>query len=158
MHITDILIAAFAGVSAVLAILALGRAASIYKRQTNAQILLECSRRYDEIVATCDKDAWWKRLDDPPPPEGESTTRSVLRYLNLWHLEYYLWREEYFSERVWVTWGKMFAATLRTPLFNREWPRLKPDFVNDREFTDLIEEVRITGRWPQRPKKRFGRH
>ncbi len=122
------------------------------RRQFNAQILLECSKRYDDIVANCPENVWWNRLDstDLRPP-SDAATLTVLRYLNLWCLEYYLWNKDFFSEEMWNVWGRMFAATLKSPLLLREWPKLRKDFEGYYEFTQLVDALQLpNGAWVDR--------
>jgi hypothetical protein len=145
-------VAITAGSGLMAAVAGLLWAAHVYKRQTNAQILLECSKRYDDIVAACPPEAWVGRLDpNHPPPENPLTTQAVLRYLNLRDLELYLWRQRYFSEGIWDVWGRMLANTLKGALLRREWPRLRQDFVSDPQFTSLVDDLQSpAGIWTHR--------
>jgi len=134
--------ALFTGVSVLVAVVGLWRAAALYKRQTNAQILLTCSERYDTVIAACPAAVWLGRLDAAnPPPSSAAGTMAILRYLNLLCLEYYLWNQKHFSEMEWINWRAMLETNLRSPLLRREWPNLRQDFVADSAFTEYVDSV-----------------
>ena len=70
-----------------------------YWRQCNAQIFLEYTKRYDEVMNKFPADARRTRLDlfAEPSPESEELTLAVLRYLNLSSEEYYRRSEQQYE-------------------------------------------------------------
>lgn len=134
-----------AALSAVAAALGLFWDARATRRQTNAQIMMEYTRRYMEIVAGC-PDEWYERFAEPPPARDPRLTRALHLYLDLECQEMYLRREGHFSERVWVLWESLLVETLRSPFFQREWPVLRREFIYDPAFVAYVEE-----RMKQRP-------
>ena len=111
-----------------------------YRRQCNAQVFLEYTRRYDEVMEMFPPNARRARLDlsAKPPPESEDLTLAVLRYLNLSSEEFYLFRERYVSKAVWRIWEAELKRTLCSPLVRREWKKLRTEFLSYPEFLDYV--------------------
>src|SRR5438105_8667813 len=114
-----------------------------YWRQCNAQIFLEYTKRYDEVMNKFPADARRTRLDlfAEPPPESEELTLAVLRYLNLSSEEYYLCARGYLSKHVWQIWEAELKRTLCSPLVMREWKKLRTEFLTYAEFLEYVEET-----------------
>ena len=68
-----------------------------YKKQMNAQVFLQYTMRFEDIIKSFPKNAWSarKNSDDKLPKPSEELTTSVLRYLNLCSEEFYLYKEKY---------------------------------------------------------------
>lgn len=131
-----------AAVSVLIAAIGLFRTARSNRRQTNAQIFLDCVKRYEKIVESFPLEAWLLRFDpNNAPPENAETTQAALRYLNLCSEEFYLKRHEYFSEDIADIWDDLLKRTLRSALFKREWAVLKDEFASDPNFVKYVEEA-----------------
>jgi hypothetical protein len=131
-----------AATSVLLAAIGLFRTAKANRRQTNAQIFLDCVKRYEKIVESFPLEAWLLRFDpNNAPPEKPETTQAALRYLNLCSEEFYLKRHQYFSEEIADIWDDLLKRTLRSALFKREWTILKNEFASDPNFTKYVEEA-----------------
>ena len=127
-------------VSIVIGIVAFFYGVKVYAKQMNAQVFLEYTRRYEDIMKSFPKAAWGARLDSEvalPDPSDELST-CVLRYLNLCSEEYYLFRGKYLSKAVWGIWEREIARTLRVPLLRREWLRLCKEFDAYPEFQSYV--------------------
>ena len=110
----------------------------IYRRQTNAQIFLEYTKRYQETMSAFPEPARTARLDlegEPPAPSQELTL-AVLRYLNLCSEEFYLYKRGYLLRDIWLIWEDELKRTLRSPLLRREWQQLKRE--EDETFSQNI--------------------
>jgi hypothetical protein len=128
--------------SVLIAAIGLFRTARANRRQTNAQIFLDCVKRYEKIVESFPLEAWLLRFDPIQiPPESPETTQAALRYLNLCSEEFYLKRQKYFSEQIWEIWDDLLKRTFRSALFKREWELLKSEFASDPDFTAYVEKA-----------------
>jgi hypothetical protein len=131
-----------AAISVLVAAFGLFRTARSNRRQTNAQIFLDCVKRYEKIVESFPLEAWLLRFDpNNAPPISPATTQAVLRYLNLCSEEFYLKRHKYFSEEIADIWDDLLKRTLRSALFKREWAVLKNEFASDPNFMKYVEEA-----------------
>lgn len=135
-------------VSALAAAVAVGVGVRTYRRQTNAQMFVEYTRRFHEVMALFPADSRGARLDldTALPPESDELTLAVLRYLNLSSEEYYLYRRGYLAKDVWTIWEAEIDRTLQSPLFRREWPRLRNEFISFSEFSRYVEALLAPGR------------
>jgi hypothetical protein len=115
----------------------------VYRRQMNARMFLEYTKRYGEVMASFPEDAHGARLDlyGDPPAASTDISMAVLRYLNLCSEEFYLMRRGYLARGVWRIWEDELQRTLRSPLVRREWPSLKREFSS---FSELVDYVRRT--------------
>lgn len=114
-----------------------------YKDQMNAQVFLQYTQRFEEIMQSFPKNAWSARLNSETalPEPSEELNLGVLRYLNLCSEEYYLYREKYLSKKVWSIWEHELARTLRTPLFLREWKKVANEFDAYPEFQSFVKST-----------------
>ncbi len=112
----------------------------VYSRQCNAQVFLEYTKRYSEIMNKFPPDSRRARLDlfVEPPAASEELSLAVLRYLNLCSEEFYLCQKRYLSKNVWRIWEAELKRTLCSPLVLREWKTLRAEFVSYPEFLDYV--------------------
>jgi len=115
----------------------------VFRRQMNAQVFLEYTKRYEEIMSHLSQAAREARLDldGDPPPTSPELSLAVLRYLNLCSEEFYLCRRRYLSTKIWKIWEAELRRTLRSPLFRREWNKLHREFDSYPEFHDYVENT-----------------
>lgn len=113
----------------------------VYRRQMNAQLFLEYTRRYEEVMASFPPDHRSSRfdLDGEPPPESQELRAAVLRYLNLCSEEFYLNKRGYLSKDIWSIWEDELKRTLRSPLVRREWQVLRREFTSYSQFARYVE-------------------
>ncbi|GAB4222354.1 MAG: hypothetical protein Kow0062_19360 [Acidobacteriota bacterium] len=118
----------------------------IYRRQMNAQVFLEYTKRYEEVMRSFPREGRLARLssEGEPPPPSDDLTLAVLRYLNLCSEEFYLCRKRYLSRGVWRIWEDELKRTLRTPLLRREWAQLRREFEAYPEFAEYVDRVQKT--------------
>lgn len=102
----------------------------VYRKQMNAQLFLEYTKRYDSILQSCPDKFREGKLEARPdlPERSEEFTRCALRYLNLCSEEFYLWKRGYLSSDIWNIWKEEIERTIDSPLFRREWDLINPDF------------------------------
>jgi hypothetical protein len=130
-------------ISAIAGILTLFIGIRIYKRQTNTQIFLEYTKRYNEIMESFPPEARPARLslEDKMPDQSEGLSISILRYLNLCSEEYYLCERGYLSKELWGIWEDELKRTLNSPLFVREWEGLRNEFLSYPEFLEFVDDA-----------------
>ena len=116
-------------------------AAHVYRRQMNAQLFIEFTKRYEQIMEgfPANDRAHRLRTDGDPPEESPELTVAVLKYLNLCSEEFYLWKRSYLSSDVWSIWEEELKLTLRSPLVRREWATVKQEFASYPEFEKYVE-------------------
>ena len=69
----------------------------VYRRQMNAQVFIEYTKRYEKVLSSFPEVAQKVRFDltGEPPAPNEEITKAVLRYLNLCSEEFYLYKQGY---------------------------------------------------------------
>lgn len=136
---TALQIATLAGV--LLAVVSIFHAAHVNRRQMNARIFLEYTKRYESIIAGFPEGSLSFRLKQSgkPPAESDALRSAVLRYLNLCSEEYYLHKTRYLAADIWKIWVRELERTLRSPLLRREWPKLRPEFDAFSEFAEYVD-------------------
>jgi hypothetical protein len=114
----------------------------VYWRQMNAQLFIEYAKRYEEIMGSYPDGARGFRLhsDGEPLPESSELTTAVLRYLNLCSEEFYLWQRWYLSGDIWRIWENEMRRTLASPLYRREWQKVKDEFASYPEFAEYVSK------------------
>jgi len=115
----------------------------VYRRQMNAQLFLEYTRRYQQIMESFPADARDARLslNEKLPKSSKALTFCVLKYLNLSSEEFYLYKKHYLSKSIWSIWEKELKRTLRSPLLRREWSKLRNEFESYPTFSRYVEET-----------------
>lgn len=115
----------------------------VFRRQMNAQLFLEYTKRYEEVMRSYPADDRSTRLDSDgePPSESAELTAAILRYLNLCSEEFYLWRRGYLSTDIWRIWEGEIRRTLASPLYRREWPQLVAEFAAYDEFVRYVRDA-----------------
>ena len=136
--------------SILVAALSLLFAVWVYRRQMNAQLFLEYTRRYEQIMESLPPEERSARLDTTgdPPPESTAVTTAALRYLNLCSEEFYLWRRGYLAGDIWRIWEAEMERTLRSPLLQREWSKLRSEFSSYSDFARYVDSIQRAGKPP----------
>ena len=114
-----------------------------YRRQVNAQFLLEYTKRIDDIVRSRRMMEIAAALREEnrnlePSPELTST---LLRCLNLMSQLHYFSRKGYMPQQPWRMARPHFTRILRSPLFMREWKTFRPIFTMNRGFCRFVDRV-----------------
>lgn len=109
----------------------------------NAQLFLEYTKRYDDILQSFPKEYREGKFSEESelPEQSDNLTRCVLRYLNLCSEEFYLWRRGYLSRDIWNIWRDEIERTISSPLFRREWTTLQGEFKAFGEFGIYVNKI-----------------
>ena len=134
----------FGGLAAIIAA-CIGYWSYIKTFQRAAQMLLfiKYTDRYEQIMSSYPTGALAIRLDKEgnPPDPSEPLTLAALKYLNLCSEEFYVWKKGYLDDGVWDIWEEELKRTLRSPLYRREWSKLRKEFESYKEFLDYVEGI-----------------
>ena len=110
------------------------------KRQLNAQMFIEFSKRFEELLKLFPTEAWLanRRPNQELPPSSKEITECTLYCLQFVADVYHLHKEGYISNRLWRLWEREIKRTLKGPLFVREWSAVAAEFSHDKDFLDYM--------------------
>lgn len=117
------------------------RVAMFYqRRQLNAQMFLELSGRFQELLRLFPTEAWLanRNPSQPLPPPSPEITDCTLYCIQLVSDAYHLRRARYVSKQLWSLWEREIRRTLTGRVFRREWECLEVEFSHDEEFRQYI--------------------
>ena len=114
-----------------------------FKQAAQMLLFIKYTDRYEKIMASYPTEALSVRLDNhgEPPPASEPLSLAAIKYLNLSSEEFYVWKKGYLGDEVWEIWEEELKRTLRSPLYKREWSKLRKEFETYKEFLDYVEGV-----------------
>ncbi len=121
------------------------------RRQLNAQMFIEFSGRFQEILRLFPTEAWLanRNPSQPLPPPSQELTDCTLYCIQFIADAYYLHKGRYISTNIWTLWEREMKRTLSGPIFTREWENVVTEFSHDPEFLQYINTLR---RW-KRPRR-----
>src|ERR1700675_2012213 len=95
------------------------------RRQLNAQMFVEFSGRFQEILRLFPTEAWLANRNPSQllPPPSQEFTDCTLYCIQFIADAYYLRRGGFISKRIWTLWEREIRRTLSGPLFQREWEK-----------------------------------
>ena len=117
--------------------------AGIYRRQVNAQIVIEITARYAAMFQSFPAQLWLAQLDpDQPLPErrGEFTVRAF-QYSTIVVFAYLLHERRYLTNDVWAILHAEHRQTLASPWFVREWNVIRREFDMYPNFIGYVERL-----------------
>jgi len=119
-------------------------------RQLNAQMFIEFSGRFQELLRLFPTDAWLANLNpsQPLPPASQEVTDCTLYCIQFIADVYQLHKGGYISKSLWMLWEREIKRTLTGPVFRREWDGVATEFAYNRDFLRYIDELMRPG--PQR--------
>jgi hypothetical protein len=117
--------------------------ARIYRRQVNAQILIEITARYATTFQSFPAQLWLAQLDpDQPLPERrpEFTVRAF-EYSTIVVFAYLLHERRFLTNDVWAILQAEHRQTIASPWFVREWNVIKGQFEMYPNFIGYVERL-----------------
>jgi hypothetical protein len=110
------------------------------RRQLNAQMFIEVSGRFQELLRMFPTEAWLANRNprQPLPPPSQEITDCTLYCLQLIADVYHVRRARYISKRVWNAWEREIKHILEGPIFRREWEGLAIEFSHNEDFLRYI--------------------
>jgi len=137
MTIAD-LIAVF---STVLTVASIGAGIWVYWRQMNAQLFLEFTKRYDEVMSPLRSAGLHGDLSSDESADNADFDHVLLRYLNLCSEEFCLYTNHFMSKRIWIIWEAGISRTIRSRNVLSRWATLKAEFVSFPAFVAWIDSL-----------------
>src|SRR5271169_6026233 len=100
------------------------------RRQLNAQMFIEFSGRFQQILRLFPTEAWLanRTPSRPLPPSTQELTDCTLYCIQFIADAYYLHKGGYISKRIWKLWEREMKRTLSGPLFEREWEKVAAEY------------------------------
>jgi hypothetical protein len=119
------------------------------RRQLNAQMFIEVTGRFQELLRLFPTEAWLaNRIPSQPlPPASQELTDCTLYCLSLISEVYQLHRAGYITKKLWRLWEREIKHILTGQVFRREWIRLAAEFAHNPDFLQYIN--RLMGCTPQ---------
>jgi hypothetical protein len=110
------------------------------RRQLNAQMFIEFSKRFEELLRLFPTEAWLanRRPNQELPPPSEEITECTLYCIQFIADVYHLHKAGYISNRLWRLWEREIKRTLKGPLFVREWDTVAAEFSHDKDFLEYL--------------------
>jgi len=112
-------------------------------RQLNAQMFIEFSGRFQELLRLFPTEAWLANRNPSKalPPPSQELTDCTLYAMQFIADVYHLHKGGYISRGAWKVWEREIRKTLSGPVFKREWPVVSVEFAHSGDFVDYIDEV-----------------
>ena len=112
-------------------------------RQLNAQMSLEISGRFQELLRLFPTDAWLanRNPSHPMPDSSSEITECTLYALQFIADVYHLHKVGYISSGLWRLWEREIRSTLSGPVFQREWPEFCAEFNYSPDFVGYISSI-----------------
>src|SRR5271165_3495631 len=113
------------------------------RRQLNAQMFVEFSGRFQEILRLFPTEAWLanRNPSQPLPPSSQELTDCTLYCIQFIADVYYLHKGGYITNSLWTLWEREINRTLRGRLFKREWESVEAEFSHDGQFLKYINTL-----------------
>jgi len=113
------------------------------RRQLNAQMFIEISRRFQELLRMFPTDAWLanRKPSAPLPPPSHEITDCTLYCIQLVADVYHLKQGGYISKRLWSAWEREIRHILEGPVFRREWETIAVEFSHNDKFQKYIDKL-----------------
>ena len=128
--------------SIIFAGVALWQSSRYARKQWNLDAFTHYTNKYEQIMSSFPKNAYILRFDlEQHIPSNEETCLAVLRYLNMTAEEHHLFKNGYISKEVWGIWLPEIQRTLQSPLFVREWSKLKDEFTSYPKFSNFVDRT-----------------
>jgi hypothetical protein len=117
------------------------------RRRLNAQMFIEFSGRFQELLRLFPTDAWLANLNpsQPLPPTSQEVTDCTLYCIQFIADVYHLHKGGYISKSLWKLWEREIKRTLTGPVFRREWDGVETEFAHNRDFLRYIDELMRLG-------------
>lgn len=116
------------------------------RRQVNAQMFIEFSGRFQELLRVFPTEAWLanRNPSQPLPPPSRELTDCTLYCLQFVADVYNLHRGGYISTGLWKLWEREIKRTLTGPVFQREWIAIAVEFSGDDELLQYVNGLMRT--------------
>jgi hypothetical protein len=112
-------------------------------RQLNAQMFIEFSGRFQELLRLFPTEAWLanRNPSQPLPPRSQELTDCTLYCMQFIADVYQLHKSGYISKRLWILWEREIKQTLTGPVLQREWEGVSVEFAHNCDFLQYINTL-----------------
>ena len=113
------------------------------RRQLNAQMFVEFSGRFQDILRLFPTEAWLanRNASQPLPPPSQELTDCTLYTIQLVADLHYLHKGGYITKNLWLLCEREIRPTLTGQVFQREWVGVAAEFTHNREFVQYIDTL-----------------
>ena len=110
------------------------------RKQLNAQMFIEVSGRFQELLRLFPTEAWLanRNPSQPLPPRSREITDCTLYCLQLVADVYHVHQSGYISKALWNAWEREIKHILDGRVFRREWEGLEVEFSHNEDFLHYI--------------------
>jgi hypothetical protein len=132
--------------------LGIGVALLNQRRQLNAQMFIEFSKRFEDLLRLFPTEAWLanRNLKQALPPPSQELTDCTLYCVQFIADLYHLRKGGYIPKKLWMLWEREIVRTLSGPVFDREWTKIRAEFAHDSEFLNFLSTLTRHKRLPAR--------
>jgi len=120
------------------------------RRQLNAQMFIEFSGRFQEILRMFPTQAWLANYNpsQPMPPSSQEITDCTLYSIQFIADAYHLRKNGLISRKIWLLWERQIKRTLSGRVFQREWEKVAVEFSYDPQFLKYVKTLMRPERLP----------
>jgi hypothetical protein len=113
------------------------------RKQLNAQMFIEVSGRFQELLRLFPTEAWLANRNpgQPLPPGSREITDCTLYCFQLIADVYHVHEAGYISKKLWNAWEREIQHILEGRVFRREWVGLEVEFSHNVEFLHYINAL-----------------
>jgi hypothetical protein len=113
------------------------------RRQLNAQMFVEVSGRFQELLRMFPTEAWLANRNpcQPLPSRSHEITDCTLYCFQLISDVYQVRQAGYISRKLWNAWEREIRHTLGGRIFRREWEELAVEFSHHAKFLHYINAL-----------------
>jgi hypothetical protein len=113
------------------------------RRQLNAQMFIEVSGRFQELLRLFPTEAWLanRNPSQPLPPVSREITDCTLYCFQLIADVYHVHQGGYISRKLWNAWEREIQHILEGRIFRREWEGLEVEFSHNEDFLQYINAL-----------------
>jgi hypothetical protein len=110
------------------------------QRQLHAQMFIEMSGRFQELLRLFPSEAWLanRNPSQPMPTASQEITDCTLYALQFIADIYLLHEGGLIPDKLWDVWERAIRKTLSGRVFRREWPALAAEFEFTQNFVSYI--------------------
>jgi hypothetical protein len=111
------------------------------RRQLNAQMFIEVSGRFQELLRMFPTEAWLanRNSSQPLPDPSQQITDCTLYCFQLIADVYHVHQSGYVSKALWKAWEREIKHILDGRIFRREWDNLAVEFSHNEDFLQYIK-------------------
>jgi len=113
-----------------------------HRRQMYAQMYIEFSSRFHNVLRMLPAAAWTNSADGGElPPRHEELTKTCMQCFHIIGDLYRLHRAGYITPELWKPWQRGIRRAMQRPILQREWQLIEGSFDHDPELCCYIRRM-----------------